>query len=217
MYSANVKKFTVVPLNQVGGNNDQEPEHVVKTRNRKSPHERLEKAIRIVLNIANVNGYDKEFRIKTVDGAVVQGSDLVLLLNHSLSYGRLLKGESEFIDLLHKASVDPELITNDNVKAKLVALYDRKVRYVNTATKPKPRITETFPERRPTLKRKLSEEPPPLSPYYAHDDEDEGADVVDPPEAKKRKPTLEEEALDAPLPEDNDQEGFGWEVPPWVT
>ena len=43
-----------------------------------------------------------------------------------MSVGKVLHGEDEFIVLLAKCNIDPDLILNDNVKSKLISYLSQK-------------------------------------------------------------------------------------------
>ena len=74
--------------------------------------------MRTVFNLALVNGYDKQMRIRNGNGEFIQNSNLMDLLNHAMSVGKKMNATNEFIDLLAEADVDPE---NENVKQMLVS------------------------------------------------------------------------------------------------
>lgn len=76
--------------------------------------------LKLVLKIAFAKGYDENGRLIDSNGQVVANSDIGTLIGHALSHGKALVGESEFIQLLKRANVDPELILNENLKLKLV-------------------------------------------------------------------------------------------------
>ena len=75
--------------------------------------------LRVMAKLANINGYDEEGRIKDNTGHVVEKSDIAILLLNAMSPGKLVIGENDFIYLLKKANVNPDLILNENVKFKL--------------------------------------------------------------------------------------------------
>ncbi len=76
--------------------------------------------LKLVWKIAFAKGYDENGRLIDSKGNIVANSDIGSLIGHALSHGRVLVGENEFIQLLKRANVDPELILNDNVKLKLI-------------------------------------------------------------------------------------------------
>ena len=81
--------------------------------------DRQRKLLVIALKLAEQGGYDSYLRIKDKDGKSVEQSDLIGLLLHSLSPGRSVKGLREFVDLLHRSGVTPDLIINTQVKEML--------------------------------------------------------------------------------------------------
>jgi len=151
---------------------------------------KLLRLIKIVLKLANVNGYDDEGRVRTKDGTIINGSSVVVLLNHAMNYGHALIGETEFIQLLKEANVDPDLIVNDNVRSKLIGVQD--------ITKPQKTTVTTYIE--------------PEIP------EEETVDEPEPVEQRveKRKLPAEEETLPKHKKvrtEENTLKNIGWEVP----
>lgn len=125
-----VRKMTVVPV--IEEHNYSIPESKAINRRRGSMIDKIQRLLKIVLKIADIKGYDYMWRIKRTDGKTVDNSNIINLLLHAMSPGKLLVGEKEFIDLLYKANVDADLIINDNVKAKLTSLYENKNRLPTT-------------------------------------------------------------------------------------
>lgn len=85
--------------------------------------EKLSKLLRIILKIAIINGYDDDGRIRDENGDIIYQSDLVSLLQKAMSYEKVLIGRNEFIHLLYKAKVPPDLIVNDDMRTRLLYLY----------------------------------------------------------------------------------------------
>ncbi|KAI1299853.1 hypothetical protein HDE_03677 [Halotydeus destructor] len=85
--------------------------------------ERQRKLLKIIMRLAAINGYNDTENIKLSDGSYMSDSDIVSLLMHVLSPGKLVNGLKEFVDLLHTAGVTPDLIVNENVKAMLQKLH----------------------------------------------------------------------------------------------
>lgn len=88
--------------------------------------ERLTKQLQIVLKIANVKGYDSFLRIKGEKGNYIENSNILNLLQNATSPAKILLGQEEFINLLYQAGVEPELISNENIKFRLMKLYETK-------------------------------------------------------------------------------------------
>jgi hypothetical protein len=100
------------------------------TSNKKQKHghpqlERLTKQAKIILQLAKVDGYDLDLRIKNEDGSPVYNSNVLSLINDATSISKVLIGYDAFIYLLHKANVDPAWIVNENVKTRLLRLYEK--------------------------------------------------------------------------------------------
>ncbi len=83
-------------------------------------YDKIHKFIKIILKLARSIGYDNDLRIKLKNGTYLEKSNIVDLLTHAMSVGKVLYGESEFIELLSNSGVDPSLIINENVRMKLI-------------------------------------------------------------------------------------------------
>ena len=79
--------------------------------------------MKILLKLAKINGYDLVGRVRNKNGSFINNSDLLDLINDAMSHGKLLLGQIEFINLLYEANVEPDLIINENIKAKVLNLY----------------------------------------------------------------------------------------------
>ena len=84
--------------------------------------EKIKRLIKIALKIAKINSYDDELRIIGHNGEYVEGSNLADLLKYVLTSQKIIIGENEFIKILHGANVDPQWMTNENVRARLIGL-----------------------------------------------------------------------------------------------
>jgi hypothetical protein len=152
--------------------NDAENEHVIppsdiqnrsvgtKRKNHRSPFERLYKQLKIILKLAKIDAYDINGHIKNADGSFMQNSDILHLITHVMNPRRLLIGETEFINLLYKAGVEADLIANDNVKSRLLSLYNTTTR---VESEREPIISEYKPPEqmvidKQTIKRKRDED-----------------------------------------------------------
>jgi hypothetical protein len=85
-----------------------------------------------------------------------------------MSSGRVLHGENEFISLLHRAGVDPELTLNENVKNKLKTFHSKSVEF--------PKREPTVYENKQSIKRKFE------------DDDDDDNDNMDGRAMEYRRP-----------------------------
>lgn len=140
------RKMTIVPHEaQQGGSLD-----VKKTR----PFRRFGAIAQVVLKLALVDGYDKDGQLKDSAGKPLQGSSISDLLEHAFKSGKFLVGEKEFVDLLHKAQVEPALIVNENLRTKLLEKFN---------TNPISLEKERDKEKQPTTTRIL-ETPMPNTP-----------------------------------------------------
>src|SRR5712671_2265819 len=90
------------------------------TKEKRRQIDRLTRTFRIILSLAKISGYDDNGRILARDGvSYIQQSNIITLINNSLSLGRRPIGDEDFIALLRKAKVDPDLIVNETIKAQL--------------------------------------------------------------------------------------------------
>ena len=130
MHSA--KRVTLVPPDQSGSGN--ENLDMVQTESEKNEkidkikfkiYDKIHRFIKVILKLAKLDSYDDLLRIKTKNGNYLDKSNIVDLLTHSMSAGKVLHGEEEFIALLARSGVDPELILNENVKSKLIGYSGR--------------------------------------------------------------------------------------------
>jgi hypothetical protein len=170
-------------------------------------YDKTNRMLKIILKLASVNAYDETGRIKNTSGTSIENSDIVTLLNHALSKGTKLVAESEFVEMLHKGNVEPDLIINDNVRAKLEYLYHAS-----------PRRTQPRREPSPVLLRKEPIRPPVVRETHAKrrrdqvEDDIADADDVEPAHKRPRNESIKRKrpegppAWEIPLPEDDD----GW-------
>ena len=94
-------------------------------------YDKIHRFIKIILKLAKYVGYDSDLRIKLKNGKYLEKSNIVDLLTHAMSVGRVLYGENEFIELLANSDVDPDLIINENVRSKLFQFKNIKKRIDN--------------------------------------------------------------------------------------
>ena len=88
--------------------------------------DKITRIMKIFLRLANIKGYDLIGRVRDSNGNFMKDSDIISLISHSLTHGKLLLGQNEFINLLYEAKIEPELIINENVKSRLLNLYSDK-------------------------------------------------------------------------------------------
>ena len=122
------KKVTLVmpELSQEGGSAENGVSNIdVNTNERFNKiknkiYEKIHRFIIVILKLAKMNCYDDFLRIKSENGDFLDKSNIVDLLTNSMTVGKILYGEDQFIVLLSKAKVDPKLILNENVRNKLI-------------------------------------------------------------------------------------------------
>jgi hypothetical protein len=106
-------------------------------------HPYLEKyvnQIKIILKLAKIDGYDNNLRIKNENGNFIENSNIINLLQNATIAAKVLIGQDAFINLLFNAGVEPDLIVNENVKSKLIRLYETKSKSTQTFKELEPRI-----------------------------------------------------------------------------
>ena len=64
-------------------------------------------------------------RIKNENGIFVDNSNIINLLSNATTPTKVLLGQEEFVNLLFKAGVEPELLSNENIRVRLMRLYER--------------------------------------------------------------------------------------------
>ena len=111
----------------------------VKQKRIERDGEKIIRLIKIALKIAKINSYDDELRIIGHNGEYVEGSNLADLLKYVLTSQKIIIGENEFIKILHDANVDPQWITNENVRARLIGLKNSNIKRKRHPTPPPPR------------------------------------------------------------------------------
>lgn len=125
------KKVTLIPpKSQIGGGNENSIgsgsiNHQVENKSDKIKlkiYDKIHRFIKVILKLAQKVGYDDQLRIKLRNGKFLENTNIVDLLTHAMSFGKVLYGENEFVQLLSDSEVDPELIINQNVKLKLIQL-----------------------------------------------------------------------------------------------
>lgn len=112
------------------------------------------KVMKILLKLAKINGYDIIGQIRNKKGEFINGSDLISLILNAMSHGKLLLGESEFIQLLKEANVEPELIVNENVRAKLMNIHTNIIPEDNSLISKTQSQLPSIYENRKIIKRK---------------------------------------------------------------
>ena len=170
------------------------PPHEI-TNSKIAPKSKLLKQIRVILGLAKIQGYDESGRIRDSKGNFIPNSDIVTLINHAMTPGRVLIGQDVFISLLKEAKITPDLIINDNVRSKLAGVtpsvsappvHDPQIHIESTPVKtPMKRKIENdeavpFKQQRtdppvleredlkPILKRSRDESPPRLEPQNVY-------------------------------------------------
>lgn len=82
--------------------------------------DRQRRLLQIVMRIASINGYNENMNIKDKNGKFVEGTDIIPLILYSVTKERLVKGIDSYVDLLVEAKVPPEVITNENLRQRLI-------------------------------------------------------------------------------------------------
>jgi len=131
---SNVRKYIVVPSEQVedegvvqqfGGsrrvsnNSKTEP----KQKAKRSTNGLLRHLLQIAIKLAKIDAFEIDGRIRSIEGKLLDGTNVIDLLDHVSSPRKALHGLDEFIKLLFKAGVEPDMILNRDVKIELMKLY----------------------------------------------------------------------------------------------
>ncbi|RWR98796.1 hypothetical protein B4U79_10617, partial [Dinothrombium tinctorium] len=88
--------------------------------------------LQIILKLAKINGYNENFEIRDRYGNFIANSNILQLVKESEKHEDDIQGLNEFIELLQEAKIDPNLITNQSIKANLISLYNQKPLEVST-------------------------------------------------------------------------------------
>lgn len=86
--------------------------------------ESLERVLRISLLLARINAYDDFLQIRSRDGQFIPESNVINFIEKLENDEPALVGEDEFLQLLKEANVPLSLIKNENIKSKLLNLYN---------------------------------------------------------------------------------------------
>lgn len=90
-------------------------------------HQKLINTLQIVLKLAAIQAYDNGGRIQDRNGHFIPNSSIINLITHAMSPGKILVAEEEILTLLFKARVDPNLLLNENMRAKLTTKYNSHI------------------------------------------------------------------------------------------
>jgi hypothetical protein len=105
---------------------------VKSQRKRETFNDKFTKIMKIILKLAKIDGYDVLGRVRNKKGEFIDSS-IISLMNNAMTHGKLLLGQNEFISLLKEANVEPDLIYNENVRAKLINIHtNQTLDYTNT-------------------------------------------------------------------------------------
>jgi len=98
------------------GGNDPMDLSISRIPGRRAKSTRQLNLVRIILKLASINGYNEREEILMDDGTYLSNTNVIELLNYALTPTKLRKGIEQFVDLLHKAGVEPSMISNNQVK-----------------------------------------------------------------------------------------------------
>lgn len=121
------EKAVVVPFSDVAGTTAT-PSSDNQGKKKMSAYaksiEKLVKMLKIVLRLAKINAYTDDGEIRDEFGNVISNSNLINLLQKLMVNEKLLVGKNEFLKLLHNAKVPPDWVTNEDMKTRLLAMYN---------------------------------------------------------------------------------------------
>lgn len=134
---SSAKRILLVPSNdslkyqtgdgRVGEVNNSAVSNAHKTKSAKTNIlEKINKFVKVILMLARNFGYNEDFNIKLNNGKFLDRTNVIDLLDNAMSVGKVLYGESEFIELLFKSGVTPDMIINENIRYKLMKAYNNK-------------------------------------------------------------------------------------------
>lgn len=156
------KKLVVVPFDKPTEKPENietkqpEEEHVIRSSNKKSElqsfkrrrNARIENILKIILPLAKINAYNEKGEIRSGD-AYIDSSDIAQLILYAVTPGKTLIGESDFINLLIEADIDPYLIPNERIKSKMSSTPKHKFDADRIAT-----VTSTISDIQPNVASK---------------------------------------------------------------
>ena len=149
---------------------------------RKYAVDRQRKLLSIVLKLAQSGAYDGSGTIMKPDGTPLYEADLINLLLYTLSPGRMIKGLSEFVEILRHAGVTPNEILNNTVREMLLKAMKRRP----LETKPNRYYDPEPMEEEKSQKRRISA----LS--------DHDTTIDDEPERKRKRPFMDHDYARVP-------------------
>jgi len=89
---------------------------------RSSQNDRQIRIIKIILKLAQINGFNENLNVKSLDGSYNTNSNISKLLTITQTNVRYVKGMADLIRLLHLSKVNPDDIINESVRAKLIEM-----------------------------------------------------------------------------------------------
>gem|GEM_PF-4301381 len=115
-----------VSFSESNKNLDSSVSKVKGQRKKENFNDKFTKIMKIILKLAKINGYDVLGRVRNKKGEYIDSS-IISLINNAMTHGKLLLGQNEFISLLKEANVEPDLIYNENVRAKLINIQTNNI------------------------------------------------------------------------------------------
>lgn len=117
--------FEEEKFNQYGGapeDDEMETSPPVRRGNAIRNHaiDRQRRLLQIMMKLAAVSGYNEDGNLKNKDGTYNKETDIISLLMYALAREKAMRGIDQFVDLLLEARVPPMLITNENLKQKML-------------------------------------------------------------------------------------------------
>jgi len=79
----------------------------------------LENLLKVLIKLSMIDAYDLDMRIKNEIGQSIPNTNILNLLNDIYTDCEPSVGIEEFVKLLHKANIEPELVYNESIKSKL--------------------------------------------------------------------------------------------------
>jgi len=131
---SHVKKYIVVPSEQIendgvvqqfGGSKADSINSKTRSnrKSKKSSNSLLRHLLQIAIKLAKIDAFEIDGRIRSIEAELLDGTNVIDLLDHVCSPRKTLHGLDEFIKLRFKAGVEPDMILNRDVKIELMKLY----------------------------------------------------------------------------------------------
>lgn len=126
----NARKMVLIPAeNEIISIIKDDKIQTKKVKDERKSIKKITNIVEIALKLARIKAFNEYGHILGKNGDYIRNSNIANLLEHSMKNGKLLIGENEFIELLHRAGVSEESIFNENIRYKLKNLKTSDITY----------------------------------------------------------------------------------------